>query len=181
MSTTTPILGPELREEIQDMRARYPMPRSALLNALHRVQDVLGWVPPEAQHEVAELFGIPAADVESVVTFYYMYHRRPVGRYVFKVCRSISCWLRGSDSITAHLKARLGVEVGQTTPDGLFTLLEGECLAACGGAPALQVNDRYFEAATPEAVDELLEALRRGEGPFPAAPVSWTRPEEASR
>lgn len=180
MSTRQRLLGEELRAEIQAMMARYPMPRSAILNALHRVQDTLGWVPPQAQAEVAELFGMEPQEVESLVTFYYMYHRKPVGRYVLKVCRSISCYLRGSDSITRHLKEKLGIGVGATTPDGTFTLVEGECLAACGGAPALQVNDLYFENATPENVDELLESLRRGDPQFPAAPESW-RPEEASR
>lgn len=181
MSETVPILSEALRQEIRAMMTRYELPRSAILNALHRVQDELGWVPPEAQAEVADLFGMPAAEVESLVTFYSMYHRRPVGRYVLKVCRSISCYLRGSDSITEHLRQRLGISLGQTTPDGLFTLLEGECLAACGGAPALQVNDRYFENATPENVDALLEDLRQGRSRFPAGPVSWRPSEEVSR
>lgn len=180
MSTTQSILSQELRAEIEAMMARYPMPRSAILNALHRVQDTLGWVPPEAQVEVAGIFGMEPAEVESLVTFYYMYHRKPVGRYVLKVCRSISCYLRGSDAITRHLKEKLGIGIGGTTPDGTFTLLEGECLAACGGAPALQVNDLYYENATPDKVEELLETLRRGTPDYPAAPRSW-RPEEASR
>lgn len=180
MQTEGRILSQELREEIQAMMARYPMPRSAILNALHRVQDVVGWVPPQAQAEVAEIFGMAPAEVESLVTFYYMYHRKPVGRYVLKVCRSISCWLRGSDALTRHLKEKLAIGIGGTTPDGTFTLVEGECLAACGGAPALQVNDLYYEDATPEKVDELLESLKRGNSRYPAAPVSW-QPEEASR
>ena len=157
------LLGPALREEIREMMARYPLPRSAILNALHRVQEELGWVSPQAREEVADLFGIAPAEVEALVTFYSMYHRQPVGRYVLKVCRSISCYLRGSDSLCQHLEERLGVRVGGTTPDGLFTLLPAECMAACGGAPAMQVNDRYFEEATPERVDALLESLRRGQ------------------
>ena len=175
------ILTEGLKTEIRDMMAQYPKPKSAILTALHRIQEEFGWCPPEAQQEVAELFDMEPGDVQSLVTFYYMYHRQPVGDYVLKVCRSISCYLRGSDSITDHLRQRLGIAVGQTTPDGLFTLVEGECLAACGGAPALQVNDRYFENATPENVDALLEDLRQGRSRFPAAPVSWRPPEEVSR
>lgn len=173
---TTRVLNDEVRQDILALMSRYPMPRSAILMALHRVQDELGWVPPEAQREVAEIFGMPPAEVESLVTFYYMYYRKPMGRYVFKVCRSISCWLRGSDDITRHLKERLGVGLGETTGDGLFSVVEGECLAACGGAPAVQINDRFFENATPESLDGLIEQLRRGEAPYPAGPEAW-RPE----
>lgn len=170
-----PLLNEQVRQDILALQRRYPVARSAILGALHRIQQELGWVPPEARQEVAELFDMAPAEVDSLLTFYYMYHRQPVGRYVIKVCRSVSCWLRGSDRITAHLKQRLGVELGERTPDGLFTVLEQECAAACGGAPALQINDLYFEDATPERLDELLAQLARGEGPFPAGPVSWER------
>lgn len=169
-------MSPEIRRDIEELMRRYPRPRSAILPALHRVQEELGWVPEEAQAEVAGIFGLPAGEVKSLVTFYSMYHRRPVGRYVLKFCRSISCWLRGAEDLHHHLEQRLGIRLGETTPDGTFTLLHAECLAACTGAPALQVNDRYFENATPERVDELLERLGRGDPEFPPAPKPWRRP-----
>jgi NADH-quinone oxidoreductase subunit E len=169
------VLSEQVRRDIEEMMAAYPKPRSAILGALHRVQEELGWVPPQAQEEVAEMFGMAPAEVDSLVTFYYMYFRKPVGRYVLKVCRSISCYLRGCDGLTRHLLQRLGLKKpGETTPDGLFTVVEAECLAACGGAPVLQVNDRFFENATLERVDQLLEDLRAGRSPFPPGPPAWT-------
>lgn len=171
------VLSPETRERIQELMARYPKPRSAILPALHAVQDELGWVPDEAQEEVAEMFGMPPAEIRSLVTFYYMYHRKPVGRYVLKICRSISCWLCGAERLQEQLEKKLGVGLGETTEDGLFTLVGGECLAACTGAPCLQVNDYYFENAEEEAVDKLLADLRAGSSKYPAAAESW-KPSE---
>lgn len=168
------VLPAELKDEIRHLMAQYPKPRSAILPALHRIQEELGWVPEEAQAEVAEIFEMPPHDVQSVVTFYYMYHRAPVGRYVIKVCKSISCYLMGCDKLIDHLQNKLGVKVGETTPDDQFTLITGECMAACAGAPCLQVNDRFFENASNDRVDELLEALKKGDHPrYPRAVKSW--------
>ncbi|MEW6280392.1 MAG: NADH-quinone oxidoreductase subunit NuoE [Candidatus Eremiobacterota bacterium] len=170
---TFKVLSAELVEEIRAIMGRYPKPRSAILGALHRVQETLGWLPAEAQTEVAAIFDVSPAEVESLVTFYYMYHRRPVGRYVLKVCRSISCYLRGSDDLRCHLQRQLGIQRGQTTPDGQFTLLEGECLAGCVHAPILQVNDHFVETCTPEKADALLDELRSGKSQFPPMPEPW--------
>ena len=167
------LLSPTLKEEIQGLMAQYPKPRSAILMALHRIQETLGWVPEPAQAEVAEIFQMPPQEVQSLVTFYYMYHRQPVGRYVIKVCRSISCYLRGANDLIKHLEHTLEVKMGETTPDGEFTLIGGECLAACTGAPCLQVNDRFFEDASNQRVDELLARLRTGDSHYPRAVVSW--------
>lgn len=168
------LLRPELIGEIKELMSVYPKPKSAILMALHRIQEELGWVPPQAQSEVAAIFDMPPADVQSLVTFYYMYHRKPVGRYVLKICRSISCWLRGSDDLIEHLEKSLECKLGQTTPDGTFTLVGGECLAACTGAPCLQVNDRFFENAALDKVDALIARLRSAEGDqaYPPAVVS---------
>lgn len=174
METETPqLLSAALRAEIQEMMASYPKPRSAILMALHRIQAELGWVPDEAQAEVADLFGMPAEDVKSLVTFYYMYHRQPMGRYVLKICRSISCYLCGAGDIIKHLENKLEIKLGETTKDGDFSLVGAECLAACTGAPCLQVNDRFFENITTENVDQLLIRLRSGDSAYPAANVSW--------
>ena len=158
--------------------AKYPKARSAILPALHVVQEQLGWVPEEAQDEVAQMFGMPAAEVRSLVTFYYMYHRKPVGKYVLKVCRSISCWLRRSEDVEHNLCKHLGVEPGEMTEDGMFTVVHGECLAACVNAPVLQVNDRFVENVDPDKVDELVKDLRAGNPDYPPAAESWQRPEK---
>lgn len=174
---TQELLSPKLQQEIKELMASYPKPQSAILMALHRIQEELGWVPEPAQAQVAELFGMDAQDVATLVSFYYMYHRKPVGRYVLKVCRSISCYLCGAQKLIQHLEEKLQVKLGETTADGEFTLIGGECLAACTGAPCLQVNDRFFENASQQSVDELLDGLRRGDSKFPPANVSW-KPEE---
>lgn len=171
------LLNEESKQRIRELMAKYPKARSAILPALHVAQEQLGWVPEEAQAELAEMFGMPAAEVRSLVTFYYMYHRKPVGKYVLKVCRSISCWLRNSDGVEHSLCKHLGVETGEMTEDGMFTVVHGECLAACVGAPVLQVNDRFVENVDPDRVHELINRLRGGDPAFPAAPMSWQRPE----
>lgn len=171
------LLNEESKQRIRELMAKYPKARSAILPALHVAQEQLGWVPEEAQAELAEMFGMPAAEVRSLVTFYYMYHRKPVGKYVLKVCRSISCWLRNSDGVEHGLCKHLGVEPGEMTEDGMFTVVHGECLAACVGAPVLQVNDRFVENVDPDKVHELIDRLRSGDPAYPAAPMSWQRPE----
>ncbi len=172
------LLTAETRKRIEELMSRYPKPRSAILPALHVVQEQLGWVPEEAQAEVAEMFQMPAAEVASLVTFYYMYHRKPVGKYVLKVCRSISCWLRNSDALEHNLCEHLGVEVGEMTEDGMFTVVHGECLAGCVHAPVMQVNDRFMERVDPDKVPEIIEKLRKGDSQYPAAVESWQRPSE---
>ena len=174
---TQELLSPQLQQEIKDLMAVYPKPRSAVLMALHRVQEELGWVPEPAQLQLAEIFAMPPQDVQPLVTFYYMYHRQPVGRYVLKICKSISCYLCGSEPLIDQLEKKLEIKMGQTTPDGKFTLVGAECLAACTGAPCLQVNDRFFENASEVRIDELLARLRRGDEEFPPANPSW-QPKE---
>ncbi len=168
------IIDKETVSRIKTEMEKYPKHRSALLNALHIVQEVLGWVPPASQRDLAKIFSIPEADVLAVVSFYYMYHRKPVGRYVIKVCRSISCHLCGAPKVTQALKEKLGIELGQTTDDGMFTLLETECVAACNFAPAIQINDRYLDNLSPEKVDDVIQRLKEGWAEYPAANDSVT-------
>lgn len=170
------LLSEEAKATIRELMAKYPKARSAILPALHVVQDELGWVPEEAQAEVAEIFGMPPAEVRSLVTFYYMYHRKPVGKYVLKVCRSISCWLRGSEDIEKALCKELEVGLDEMTEDGMFTIVHGECLAGCVCAPVIQVNDRFVENLSPEKVPELIQRLRTGDSNYPEAVTSWQRP-----
>ena len=172
------LLNEQSKQRIRELMAKYPKARSAILPALHVAQEQLGWVPEEAQEEIAEMFGMTPAEVRSLVTFYYMYHRKPVGKYVVKVCRSISCWLRNSDGVEHAFCEHLGVGTGEMTEDGMFTVVHGECLAACVGAPVVQINDRFVENCDPEKVPDLIARLRAGDGRYPAAPESWQRPEE---
>ncbi len=156
-------LSASVRAEIDRWTAKFPpeRKRAALLAALTVVQrENGGWLTPELMEAVAAYLQVPAVAVEEVATFYSLYDLHPVGRHKLYVCNSISCWLRGSEKIIEHLQQRLGVKVGATTPDGRFTLKQAECLAACGGAPALYVGGEYHENVTPEKLDNLLARLK---------------------
>src|SRR5215212_6022256 len=135
------MLSQQAREEIQALKARYPHFRSALMPALYIAQEENGgWLSKEAMEDVAEVMGLTPADVESVASFYSMYNKRPVGKYMIEVCTNISCSLLGARQFAQHIEERLGVPIGENTPDGLFTVKCVECMASCGGAPAIQVN-----------------------------------------
>ena len=120
----------------------------------------MGWLSPEAVAEVAEELELEPNALQQLVTFYEMFHDHHVGRYVLGVCSSLSCYLGGSDGLLEHLQKRLGIARNETTPDGLFTLHTVECLGACDRAPAMMVNEEYYERLTLEEVDRLLEELR---------------------
>lgn len=154
------MLSDKAKSEIQQLKARYPHPNSALLPALALAQKEHGWLSPEVLEEVAAVMDLSPAQVGSVASFYTMFNRRPVGKYLIQVCTNIACSLLGAEHIVEHLKRQLGINIGETTPDGLFTLLEVECLGSCGTAPVMQVNDTYYENLTAEKVDEILAGLR---------------------
>jgi NADH-quinone oxidoreductase E subunit len=159
------MLSQKAIEEIETLKARYPSSRSALMPALYVAQDENGgYLSKEALRDVADVMGLTPADVESVASFYSMYNKRPVGKYMIEVCTNISCSLLGSQELAQHIEERLGVPIGENTPDGLFTVKRVECMAACGGAPAIQVNGLYHENMTPERFDELIEQLRAAAG-----------------
>ena len=142
--------------------AKYPddQRQSAVMAALTITQDANGgWLTRELMDAVADYLGMPAIAVYEVATFYSMYELKPVGRHKLCVCTNISCLLRGSEEVVAHLSERLGIGLGETTPDGRITLKEVECLGACANAPMLQLGDRYVEDLTPEKLDQLLEGL----------------------
>ena len=123
------------------------------------MQDEHGYVPPESYDQIAEILQIPVSKVSGVATFYTMFNTKPVGKYLLQLCTSISCYLNGSDELLEHLKQKLNIDVGETTPDGKFTLMKVECLASCGTAPVIQVNDDYHENMTIEKTDKLLDQL----------------------
>ena len=155
------MLTKESLEKIDREIAKYPpeMKQSAVMGALHIAQDEHGWLSVSLMDYIAERLGMRPIQVYEVASFYSMYDLQPVGRHKISVCTNISFLLRGSDEIVAHLKKRLGIGFGETTPDGRFTLKEVECLAACGGAPMFQVDRTYYENLTPDRVDEILSGL----------------------
>ena len=156
-------------QRFETIVARYPHRQAALLPVLHLAQAEFGWISPEAMEYVGGLLDVPPVKVQHVASFYTMYNLKPVGRFHVQVCTNTSCWLTGGVEILEHLKAQLGVGNKGTTADGLFTLEEVECLASCGTAPAIQVNDlkdsewpiRYHEGQTVASADALIDALRK--------------------
>ena len=166
----------------EELIARYPQRRSALLPILFLLQAEDGYVSPAGVAQVAELLGLTKAEVGAVATFYTMFRRRPVGKYLVSVCKTLPCELRGSREITAALCDRLDVPVGATDQSGMVTVEQVECLAACDGAPVVQVNTENYERLSTSEALELLEALLRDEVPPPtfAADGSVTEPSTAA-
>ncbi|TCS64128.1 NADH-quinone oxidoreductase subunit NuoE [Varunaivibrio sulfuroxidans] len=159
---------PESLEKAQAFIAKYPEGRQQsavmpLLALAQRQHD--NWLPRAAMDVVAEMLSMPPIRVYEVATFYTMYNLKPVGRHHIEVCTNLPCWLRGSDEVVSTCKNKLGIDVGETTADGEFSLAEAECLGACVNAPMLQIGDDYYEDLTPQAVEDLLDALARGERP----------------
>jgi len=147
----------EAQAELGEILARYPDRQSATLPVLHLAQREFGFISTEVEELVAAAMDRPVAEIHGVVTFYTMYNTKPVGKYHIQICRNISCWLHNAPGLLQHLKNRLGIEVGQTTPDGRFTLSEVECLAHCEFAPALQFNDEIIGNLTKEKIDRLID------------------------
>lgn len=155
------MISEQAKQRMRTLAARYPVGRSAVMPALYIAQQEEGYITQEGLQAVAEAIGMTVDDVESVATFYTMYYQHPQGKKVIKVCTSISCYLRNCDALVKHLERRLGVSRGETTADGNYTLMTAECLASCGTAPVLQVNDEFVENVTPEMVDALIDEWNR--------------------
>lgn len=153
------MLSENVKAEIKQFKGKYPDPRSALLMALHAAQREHGWLSPEVMRDVAEVMDLPPTEVASVASFYTMFSRQPVGENLIQVCTNISCSLLGAEHIVEYLKSKLGIDVGETTPDNKFTLVTVECLGSCGTAPMMQVNDTYYENLTEEKIDQILAEL----------------------
>ena len=153
----------EKMQRVRQIIARYPegKQKSALIPLLHLAQEEFGgWLDVPVMDYVAGILNLQPIEVYEVATFYTMFNMKPVGKYVLEVCQTGPCMLRGSDEIIEHIKMRLGIQAGETTPDGLFTLKPAECLGACGYAPMMQLGKFYKENLTKEKVDALLEELR---------------------
>src|SRR5579883_332634 len=155
------MISDKARQRMRDLANRYPVARSAVMPALYIAQQEEGYISQAALEAVAEVLNLTVDDVESVATFYTMYYQQPPGKKVIKVCTSISCYLRNCDALVEQLEKRLGVKRGETTPDGNYTLMTTECLASCGTAPVLQVNNEFVENLTLEATDALVDELDR--------------------
>ena len=153
--------SPEAKAKYETYLTRYPIKRAAIMPTLWLAQKEFGSLSPETLAYVADLLELPPAFVGSVASFYTMYYKRPVGRHHVQVCTNLSCALRGAEEIVDCLRERLGIGVGETTPDGRFTLSEAECLGSCGTAPMMQVDDDYWENLTPEATLALVDRLAR--------------------
>lgn len=151
---------PETDRKIDELKSRFPRPGSALLPALHLIQEEKGSISEESMEYVAGKIDVSPAFVAGVVSFYTLFHRKPMGRHHIQVCRTLPCALRGCADLMAHLERRLGIEAGGTTADGRFSLAAVECLGACDTAPMMQINDREYGRLDARAVDALLESLK---------------------
>ncbi len=145
---------------------RYPRPKSAVIPLLHLAQEQNGWITNEAMTQIAELTGVTSAEVLGTGSFYEMFKFHPVGKYLINICTNISCQLLGAEELLHHAESTLGISDGETTEDGLFTLEDVECIAACTEAPCFTVNYRYFHRANEHVLDEVVADLRSGRSPL---------------
>lgn len=155
-----PLFEGEYQERFEKILSRYPSKQAALLPALGLAQELRGYVSPESMDRIAELLDLSPAYVRGVATFYTMYNKRPVGRYLVQVCTNISCNLCGADEVFDAFLSHTGTEAGDTSEDGNFTVIEAECLAGCGFPTCVQINSEYFENVTPDEVPKILEHLK---------------------
>ena len=150
------MLTEEERREIEAELPRYPQKRAVCIEAMKIVQRRHGWVSDEALRDIAQILEMTPDELDSVATFYNLIFRRPVGRHVILVCDSVSCWILGYERLRERLSAHLGIDLGQTTSDGRFTLLPIVCLGTCDHAPALMIDNDLYRDLTPEQLDQIL-------------------------
>src|SRR4051812_27337356 len=153
------ILSENFYAQMKKLEPRYPNKIALLLPALHAAQDELTWLPSQAIEEIGEYIGIHPAQVKEVASFYTMYNLKPVGKYHLKICTNVACCLRGADELVEHCEKKFGIQCGETTRDKKFTLMEEECLGACGTAPAMMLNDDYHENLDISKLDRMLDGL----------------------
>src|SRR3954452_18496150 len=153
------ILSQKFYDEMKKLEPRYPTKVALVLPALHAAQDETGWLAPEVMEEVGAYIGIHPAQVKEVASFYTMYNLKPVGKYHLKICTNVACCLRGAYELVEHCEKKLGIQCGETTRDKKFTIVEEECLGACGTAPAMMLNDDYHENLSVPKLEKLLNSL----------------------
>jgi NADH-quinone oxidoreductase E subunit len=167
-----PALYQRLKPECERIIAQYEVKRSALLPLIHLFQEHEGYASPEAQRAVADMLDLSLAVVESTVSFYTLFFRKPVGKYMLQVCRGLACTINGAEDIMAYFREKLGIGHLQTTDDGLFSYEEVECLAACDRATCMEVNLEFVYDLTPQMIDEMIDAMRAGT--YAVAPMVQT-------
>ena len=150
-----------LLQKINDIISPHETQQSALIPVLREVQDNFGWLSPQSMEEVAVILDLPPTGVQNVATFYTMFFTEPAGKHIVWVCRTLSCALKGAEHIEHHLCEKLNLNTGDTTEDGSITLMEAECLASCGTAPAMLVDDTLYENLTREKVDNIIDSLKK--------------------
>lgn len=155
-----PVFSDARLAEIKSVVERYPGAQSALLPVLHMAQEDFGYLSMQVQQLVAETLGVRLMAVREVVTFYTMFREEPCGTYLMEVCTNAGCMLNGANELMAHMCDKLGIRVGETTPDGLFTVTEVECAGACAGAPVVQINNAYHEKVDAAHIDAFIEKAR---------------------
>ncbi len=158
----TPLFEGAYKERFEKILTRYPTKQAALLPALALAQEIRGYVSPQSMDRVAELLELSSAYVRGVTTFYTMYNKAPVGRHLVQVCTNISCNLCGAEDVLAAFLRYTDTELGEMSEDGNFTVIEAECLAACGFPTCVQINSRYYENVTPAEVPKIIERLKAG-------------------
>lgn len=158
------MINEKTKEAIFKLQALYPKKRSALIPALHLVQNEIGYLPLDIQSEVADLFGIEPNEVNAVVTFYDMFYDEPVGKHLIHVCKNVSCMLRGSDEVIGSLCQKLKVNLKEVTEDGEFTVFASECLAACDKAPMMLIDDEVIGPIKLEDLDKIIADAKKGTG-----------------
>ena len=170
----TAYLTDEMKSELTSKYfPRYPTRRACLLPALHMVQHTYNWIPTAALEEIATFLEMSPAEVMDTATFYEEYWLRPKGKYLIQVCRSLSCEICQSKQLTKHVQEKLNLEMGETTPDGRFTLVELECLGSCGTAPVALVNEVLHENLTVEKLNQILEKLPEDPADYKDPSVTW--------
>lgn len=155
------ILTPASIAEIKSRMIKYPHRKSAILPALTIAYRQVGHLNDDIYKEISEIIDIPMIEIAEAASFYTMFPKEPVGKYLIQVCHNISCALLGADSLIGYLENKLGIKKGETTSDNLFTLISVECLGSCASAPMMQINDKYYEFLTREKVDKILQELRK--------------------
>lgn len=154
------VLTDKSKKRLQELKSVFPDRQSVVLPVLHIIYDQLGHLDNQAIEEAAEVVEVPKVYIEEAASFYTMFPLKPVGKYLIQVCQNISCTLMGSEELVAYIKAKLNLDVGGTTEDKMFSLVVVECLGACGGAPMMQINEKYYEFLNREKVDKILVDLR---------------------
>jgi NADH-quinone oxidoreductase subunit E len=158
--TINETLSEQSLARIKALIDQFPQNKSIVLPVLHIIYEQFGYLDKKAITQIAELTGVPDIYFEEAANFYTMFPLKPTGKYLIQVCRNISCSLLGAEGLIAYLKDMLDIDLGGTTPDGLFSLVTVECLGSCGTAPVMQINDTYYENLTKAKVDQILESLR---------------------